>query len=180
MALKIIKKSLTEKNIDNILYEGICRMRRASKLTGAATSPKFVYIVFFFLIIFSGCSIKEATKNGPDGGELRERVAAYWQLKVEEDFMKSYEYEAPYYRKQTNMMNYLKGINTSVVKYLTAAPADVKIDGDSARVNVQLRVRVKPPQMKSDEYTTQLTEKWVKVDGVWYHVPGVVDQRGVN
>jgi len=137
-------------------------------------------IAFFFLIIFSGCSIKEATKNGPDGGELRDRVATYWQLKVEEDFMKSYEYEAPYYRQQTSVMNYLKSMNTDMVKYLAATPGDVQLDGDSARVNVQLRVRVKPPQMKSDEYNTLLTEKWVKVDGVWYHVPGVIDQRSVN
>jgi len=141
---------------------------------------KFIYIVFFFLIIFSGCSIKEATKNGPDGGELRERVATYWQLKVHEDFMKSYEYEAPYYREKTTMINYLRGINTDVVKYLAATPGDMKLDGDSARVDVKVRVRVKPPQMRSEEYSTLLTEKWVKVDDVWYHVPGVIDSRGVN
>lgn len=155
-------------------------MTRENRFALTTTGQKFIYIAFFFLIIFSGCSIKEATKNGPDGGELRERVATYWQLKVKEDFVKSYEYEAPNYRKQTNMINYLKGINTDVVKYLAATPGDVKLDGDSARVKVQVRVRVKPPQMKSDEYSTLLTEKWVKVDGVWYHVPGVLDSRGVN
>ncbi len=94
--------------------------------------------------------------------------------------MKSYEYEAPNYRKQTNMINYLKGINTDVVKYLAATPGDVKLDGDSARVKVQVRVRVKLPQMKSDEYSTLLTEKWVKVDGVWYHVPAGIRPRGVK
>ncbi len=145
-----------------------------------AMKSKFIYIVFFFLIIFSGCSIKEAAVNSPGGGDLRERVATYWQLKVNEDFMKSYEYEAPYYRKQTSMTTYLRGIDPSLVKYLAATPSDIKVEGDSAFVDVQLRVRVKPPQMKSDEYSVVLKEKWIRSEGVWYHVPGAIDQRSVN
>jgi hypothetical protein len=141
---------------------------------------KLSYIVFFFLIIFSGCSIKEATKNRPDGGDLRDRVAMYWQLKVNEDFMKSYEYEAPYFRKQISMINYLKGINTDVVKYISAAPGEIKLDTDSAVVDVKLRVRVKPPQMKSYEDNVVIKEKWVKSEGTWYHVPGAIDQRSTN
>ncbi len=142
---------------------------------------KFTYIIVFFcLIIFTGCSIKEASKNAPEGGDLRERAAAYWQLKVNEDFMKCYEYEAPYYRKQTSMVNYLKGINPDVVKYISAMPGEIKMDTDSAIVDVRLRVRVKPPQMKSDEYDSIIKEKWVKSEGIWYHIPGVIDQRGVN
>jgi hypothetical protein len=137
-------------------------------------------MAFFSLIIFAGCSIKETTKNGPDGGDLRERVATYWQLKVNEDFMKSYEYEAPYYRKQTTMINYLRGINTDVVKYLAATPRDIKLDADSAVVDVELRVRVKLPQIKSDEHSTVIKEKWVRSEGMWYHIPGVIDQREVN
>ena len=142
--------------------------------------PKFICMAFFSLIIFAGCSIKETTKNGPDEGDLRERVATYWQLKVNEDFMKSYEYEAPYYRKQTTMINYLRGINTDVVKYLAATPRDIKLDADSAVVDVELRVRVKLPQIKSDEHSTVIKEKWVRSEGMWYHIPGVIDQREVN
>lgn len=111
---------------------------------------------------------------------MRERVASYWQLKVKEDFIKSYEYEVPYYRKNTNMIDYLKGINTYVVKYLSAMPGEIKWDVDVAVVDVKLRVRVKPPQMKSEEYDSIIKEKWIKSDGMWYHVPGVIDSRGVN
>ncbi len=158
----------------------MCRLERIKEYTLMITRAKFVFIVFFFLIIFSGCSIKEATKNQPDGGDLRERVAAFWQLRVNEDFMKAYEYEAPYYRKQVNMVNYLKSTNTEVVKYLAATPGDVKLDGDSAVVEVQLRVRVKPPQMRGQEYSSVIKEKWIKAEGMWYHIPGVIDQHSVN
>ncbi len=141
---------------------------------------KFTYILFFFLIISFGCSIKEASKNRPDGGDLRERVAMYWQLKVNEDFTKSYDYEVPYYRKQISVTKYLRGMNTEVVKYISATTGDIKLDTDSAVVDVKLRVRVKPPQMKSEEYDSVIKEKWVKSEGMWYHVPGVIDQRSVN
>ncbi|MDA8105524.1 MAG: hypothetical protein M0Z71_09085 [Nitrospiraceae bacterium] len=137
-------------------------------------------IVFFSLIIFSGCSIKETTKNAADTGDLRERVNAYWQYKVKEDFMKSYEYEVPYYRKNVSMVNYIKGINTDVGKYISATPGEIKPQGDSALVEVKLRVRVTLPQMRSEEYNVIITEKWVKSDGMWYHVPEIVDQRSVD
>ncbi len=142
---------------------------------------KFAYIIVFFcLIIFTGCSIKEASKNTPDGGDLRARATAYWQLKVNEDFMKCYEYEAPYYRKQESMVKYLKGMNPDLLKYISAVPGDIKIDNDSAVVDVKLRVRVRPPQMKSMEYDSIISEKWVKSEGIWYHIPGAVDSRSVN
>src|ERR1700690_3299340 len=68
-------------------------------------------VVFFSLIIFSGCSIKEAVKNVPDEDILRERVMAYWGYKINEEFDKAYEFEYPLYRKTENAVNYIRHFN---------------------------------------------------------------------
>jgi len=139
-----------------------------------------IEILFFCLIIFAGCSIKDTVKNGSGEEALRERVAMYWGHKIKEELDKSYVYEDPYYRNKVSMVNYIKEYNTRVVKWLSASTQSVNIKDDTALVDVKLRVRVRPPQMKATEYDSLLQEKWVKVDGIWYHVPGTIESRAVN
>lgn len=134
------------------------------------------------MIIFSGCSIKDTVKSGSESnkGGLRERVAAYWDHKIKEEFDKSYYFEYPYYRQKVTMVNYIKTFNTSVLKWLAATPDEIKQEDDTAEVKVNLKVRVRPPFMKKYEYDTSVQEKWVKADGIWYHVPPKPMESGLN
>ena len=139
---------------------------------------KNISIVFFCLIILTGCFIKDATKSVSDEEILRERVVAYWDHKISQDFDKSYVYEYPLYRNQVNMVKYIGGFNTEVVKWTAVKVEDIKMDGPSARVGLIIRARVKLPGMKPTEDDTRIDEDWQKVDNVWYHVPEILKEQG--
>ncbi len=128
------------------------------------------YIAIFSLIIFCGCVTKEAVKSNTED-VLRERITDYWNYKMKEEFDKSYAYEDPFFRKQVNLVNYIRRFRTDIVKWKSAAVKEIKLAGDSAEVDMILRTKVRLPQIKTVEHDSLTKEKWVKVDGVWYHVP---------
>ena len=139
---------------------------------------KNISIVFFCLIIFTGCSIKDTTKSVSDEEVLRDRVIAYWNFKISQDFDKSYVYEHPLYRKQVNMVKYIGGFNTEVVKWTAVKVEDIKMDGPSAMVGLKITAKVKLPGIKSSEDDSRVKEEWRKVDNVWYHVPAMYREDG--
>jgi hypothetical protein len=130
-----------------------------------------LYIIIFSLIIFQGCVTKEAVKNVSEEEILRERVTAYWQYKANDEFDKIYEFEAPVYKRKVTLVHYIKGFNTNAVKWKKAAIENISMEETSAMVDMNLRVRVKVPAIPAYEYDSLIKEKWVKVDGMWYHIP---------
>ncbi len=138
---------------------------------------KFIFLAIFFLIIFPGCSIKDGVKSGSSDEEiLRERVVAFWDHKIKGEFDKSYEYELPLFRKKTNMVQYIGSFDTYTVRWRSAKVDKIKVDGTSASVEITIRVEVKLPKIRTSERDSLLTEKWVKADDVWYHVPSTLGE----
>ncbi|MDA8239751.1 MAG: hypothetical protein M0Z67_05170 [Nitrospiraceae bacterium] len=139
------------------------------------------FFVIFFLLISTGCATKEALKNASDEEELKARVMSYWNLKINGEFDKSYEYEDPFYRKTVSVVKYVKGVNTSAVKWRHAEIRDIKrVAGDMADVDLSLRVEIMLPegeQARRIERNFPVSDKWIKVDGVWYHQPSRRGQR---
>jgi len=127
--------------------------------------------MIFLLTIFSGCVTKEAVKNVSDEEVLRERVIAYWNHKIRQEFDKTYEFEDPLFRKKINIVNYIKGFNTARAGWTGASVEGLKIEEDSAIVDMKVRVKITVSSSGNIEQDVQLQEKWVKVDGLWYHVP---------
>lgn len=127
--------------------------------------------IIFFLIIFSGCVTKEAIKDVSDEEVLRERVMAYWNHKIKQEFDKSYEYEEPFYRKKVNLVKYIKGFRTDLLRWQAAEIREMDVKGDEAIVKLGLKIDVKIPRIKRLESDSLVTEKWVRVEGIWYHVP---------
>lgn len=131
--------------------------------------------IFFFLIIFSGCVTKEGIKKTEEGvleeAALRERVMAYWGYKIKQEFDKSYEYEDPFYRKTVNLVKYIKGFRTDVLRWKAAEIREMDIKGDKAVIKMGLKIDVKVPGVKRLERDSLITEEWVRVEGIWYHVP---------
>jgi hypothetical protein len=69
------------------------------------------------------------------------------------------------------MVKYIKGFNTAVLKWLGATVDNIKRENDSAMVDLTLKVKVKVPGVKDPGHDSSIKEKWVKVEGIWYHVP---------
>lgn len=105
---------------------------------------------------------------------------AFWDHKIKEEFDKSYEYELPLYRKTTRMAKYIGTFNTDVVKWYSAKVDGIHMEGATALVDLTVRTKVMLPRIKTSEADSLLSEKWVKVDDVWYHVPAGTNQRGTK
>jgi hypothetical protein len=122
------------------------------------------------LIISGGCGTKEAVKNISDEEALRDRVRAYWDYKVKEEFDKSYEYEYPLFRNQVNMTNYIRSFHTGKAGWSGARIEEVHMEGDTATVDMKIMIKILVSSSKNLEHEALLKEKWVKVDGIWYHI----------
>lgn len=130
-----------------------------------------LFITFFCLIISQGCGTKEAVKSQTDEDFLRQRVTAYWDYKIKQEFDKTYDFEVPVYRKKVNLVNYIRSFRTNIVKWIQVRIEHIKIEDSAAMLDLTLRVRVKLPEVKAHESDSLIKEKWVKVEGIWYHVP---------
>lgn len=135
--------------------------------------------VLLFLLC-SGCASTDSLKNANDEAVLRARVETYWAHKIRGELDKSYEFEDPFYRKKVTLVRYIKSLDTSVVKWLGATVTGIDVKEDSARVEVALKVKVRLPMIKTGEDISMITEKWVRIDGVWYHVPDGFKDRDMR
>jgi hypothetical protein len=128
-------------------------------------------IVIFLLIILSGCATKEALKNVSDEDILRQRVMAYWNYRIQEELNKSYEMEDPLYRKKSTLVNYIKNIYTNVVKWKSFNISYINIEEEMADVGLEITANMNLPGIPSGkEIHAPIKDRWVKSDGVWYHL----------
>ena len=133
--------------------------------------------IIFCLIIFSGCATKETVKSPNDEEVLRERVTAYWNHKINGEFDKSYEYESPLYRKQVNLISYIRSFNPEVlVKWTGMRIEKVFIEDEAATLDLKVKVKILNKPSRDIEPETSVSEKWVRVGGIWYHIPHKVKQ----
>ena len=143
----------------------------ASRKTLMLKGNTSLCIAIICLIILMGCAKKEVLESIPDEEALKSRVVKYWDHKVKEEFDKSYEYEDPIFRKKVSMIKYIQSINTSVVKWVGADIENISREDDVANVDMKLKIRVMANPLRYVEKDVYLKEKWISVDGVWYHSP---------
>ena len=131
---------------------------------------KGLFVIFFFLIISSGCATKETLKGTADEDLLRQRIAAYWNYRIAAELEKCYEYEYPITRKMQNLVSYIQSFNTGALEWQSFDIKKISIEEDIARVNLSLKVRVKLPRITVSEPDANVTDLWVRHEGQWYHV----------
>lgn len=121
-----------------------------------------VLTVFLFLSCMGNAKMKTPA--------LPDRVEEYWSLLVKQDFEKSYQFEVPEYRKEVSLVEYIQSFGTDVT-WLGARIAKIAENGTEATVEMGIRYRwnsaVKMPENGVESY---ITEKWVLIDNVWYHM----------
>lgn len=134
-------------------------------------SIKNFCIVFFSLIIISGCAKKNAIKQVSEEETLRTRVEAFWNYRKKLELDKCYYYEYPLLRKKISLVQYIKSFNTELIQWKDFDIINITFfDSNTAEVKLNVIVQVKMPMVKKFDDETEITEKWVKVDGTWYHV----------
>lgn len=133
---------------------------------------KIIIVLFFGLTILSGCVTKEGVNNYSGAGEevLRNRAMAYWNHRINDELDKSYDYEDPFYRKKIGMVNYIKNFSNNAAKWKAANIIDMNMTGDTASLNVNMKVSLNAHLIRGGEIDTVIADNWVKMEGVWYHV----------
>ena len=130
---------------------------------------KDIFIVFFCLIIFSGCSIKSVRDESvlSDEAILRERSTAYYNYRVNQEFDKSYEFEDPLYRKTVKLSQYVQKLAVSPAEWKAAKVEGLRIEDGKAEIALRLKVKVRLVNQiamaaKDIEHDTSAEEVWIK------------------
>lgn len=131
------------------------------------------FILILSLIIYSGCAKKETIKSGTDEEVLRERVMAYWNYRVKQEFDKSYEFEDPIYRKKVSLVSYIKRFGFDPAKMMGVNIKGVQMEDSAAQLDLKAKIEVRAPGAPRP-LTVDMDRKdrWGRIEGIWYHVIG--------
>jgi len=128
----------------------------------------------FVLICLMGCASKTEVVpvRGPDDREvLDKRVREYWDLMINlspQNVDRLYRYESPSFREKISFPEYIHRFKTR--KFMTAEIKGIEIEGNKAKVSLFLTYRVALPNISKNMPKSE-DERWVKVEGTWYHTP---------
>lgn len=125
--------------------------------------------MYFFVFSCAGVSEKKKT----DEDALKERIIAYWNYKIKKKLDKTYDFEYPLYKKKRNLVSYITFYNRNSGLFSTKKYeiGNILIEGENATVTLKLRVGVRVRGGKIFEYDREYTDKWMKIEDIWYHVP---------
>lgn len=129
------------------------------------------YIILLLTLCFIGCSNTIVVKTGSDEGILRRRITEYWNVRLNQAYDKSYEFEDPLFRKGHSINDYVKQFFAGTLKYERVDIEDIKFyNADVAIVRMKALVKISLPIVKGNsEKEMTMEEKWVKFEGVWLH-----------
>lgn len=145
--------------------ERVCASRKTLMIKGNIP----LCIAILCLIILGGCAKKETVRNLTDEEVLQERVTEYWNLTTKEDYIKSYEYEDPLFRKAVGMNQYIKS-HSDMYKIKEMKINSVTIEDNSGVVYLTTKVELHVPGVKPLVADTERKDRWGKINGIWYHV----------
>jgi hypothetical protein len=107
---------------------------------------------------------------------LKERGTTYWGYMCNQEFDKAYEFEYPVYRKTVTIVDYIRRFRPNM-KWKNAVIGKIEIEDGVAMMKVKVDTDInmtvpKTPKRNEINPRLELDEKWIKVEGIWYHVPG--------
>ncbi len=131
----------------------------------------FFSVVTIALFLLNGCSekpqeryenvtIKEQKSFSKKEQDLVKRFSAYWHYRLKNQLDKSYQYELPYQRYLISVDDYKSQIDS----YGEGTKVELASISYISPNIVAVKRLIKTPKRK---YT--LKDKWVYVNGTWYH-----------
>ena len=124
-------------------------------------------LFFIALIILLAVPLAEAKKVSNEKELLKKRVKTYWDLKAKGAFEKTYNYEAPSYRKKHKLTQYIRQFGHY------AKIENVKIDKiefiGKNKAKVFLRMNLTIIGTYVNKMPVPTVDYWAKEKGKWYH-----------
>lgn len=102
---------------------------------------------------------------------LEQRVAAWWDALIRQDFSAAYSFTSPGYRKSYSLTAF-KGKFDKKSDWRGIKVVDVDFKGDdAATVGINMHFVYHDPQAERDfDMRTYVQEPWVLVDGQWWYL----------
>lgn len=108
----------------------------------------------------------------PEEGNLRQRVAQFWDAMRAEEYQKTYAMYDPFFRTQTTFRSYMTDMGS--IQYGEAKIDEIRIEGYSAHVKETVEAGIRAyfdagGKLQGDDVIPRAMESvWVWIDGQWY------------
>ncbi|MBK7144169.1 MAG: hypothetical protein IPH76_02765 [Xanthomonadales bacterium] len=104
---------------------------------------------------------------------LERRATDRWKLLIAKDAARAYTYLTPGYRAGQTEGEYAKWLDGRRVKWTAAVYVDHACSSsDACKVSLSVSVETVVPGVPGKQsLTSSVTENWLLIEGVWYHLP---------
>lgn len=122
-------------------------------------------LLALLLVGFTG--LQQPAGAAPDES-LRERVIQYWEARMRDDLLATYQLHEPAFRRAVTFAAFSQGRGATPT--LAYEILDERVEDDVAFVTVRKQSTIKHQQLIKPVQPrwTESEEQWIRVDGVWY------------
>jgi hypothetical protein len=124
--------------------------------------------LLFSLLFLTGCA--GLLLGGDPQQEVRQAAEKYWGARVAGDWITCYKYEDLSKLQKQSLSQYVNQQGNLIYKSAVVTGVEMKGD-DEAEVQVTLEYYL-PAFGTSHAFKTTFKNKWLKIDGKWYHHGG--------
>ncbi len=114
-----------------------------------------------------GCTAKSSTVGTEE--RLRERVTAYWDLRIDGDAVRRWDYWTEAFRSEKPLEDFVRGVSGAAV-YTGAGIEKVVIDGNEGHVRLHYDWHVSPSIAPVTPVTKRAAAEsiWIFENGDWF------------
>ena len=119
-------------------------------------------------LVLSACAVNTVKTDS-----IEYRAQERWDKLFSGDLQGAYEYLSPGFRSSVSSLAYQRSVLTRAIRYTSAEYKSSECDESTCKVTMRLGFSVSGalPGVKSYDGEKDIVESWVRIDGVWYHVP---------
>jgi hypothetical protein len=136
-------------------------------------SPSRTLLAVATAALLAACASGGPAKAPAAAQTALDRAVVRWQALIDGRANDAWDLLTPGVRSTVTRESYAQEWASKPVRYLSVAPVDELCDPDACTVTVEVEYQVRIPLtgMGNTRVGAVLDERWVKIDGVWYHLP---------
>jgi hypothetical protein len=123
-------------------------------------------------------SVAAGTPKAMDAQAVGMRAEQRWKYLVNNQFAEAFDMMSPGYRQTQKQADYIETMTNRPVDWTNAAfQGELCETPDVCTVKVMVDFQIEMPSVGVVPSSDLITEKWIRVDGVWYYLPKGAGQR---
>lgn len=122
-------------------------------------------------VLASGCATTSSRKSAP---AVEDRAVKRWELLIEHKADEAYEYLTAGYRSTHPKDAYVAAKTHTALTWKSAKYVDKECESEdlcTVRILLSYSMRMHAGVPKPIEASSYESEKWIKVDNQWFHLP---------